>query len=121
MSIKTMNYNKITTIFFIAGIIVMSSLYTAIPLTAEFAKDFKIPQSIATLNGVAFSVIFSKLFVLWDYFRKIWENSHHIIWDMWACNDLYGYGFCTFFRDTGRFKSDTRYICLPFHQYLSHT
>ena len=56
---KTMNYNKITTIFFIAGIIVMSSLYTAIPLTAEFAKDFKIPQSIATLNGVAFSVTYS--------------------------------------------------------------
>ena len=53
-----MNYNKITTIFFI-GIIVMSSLYTAIPLTAEFAKDFKIPQSIATLNGVAFSVTYS--------------------------------------------------------------
>lgn len=37
----------------------MSSLYTAIPLTAEFAKDFKIPQSIATLNGVAFSVTYS--------------------------------------------------------------
>lgn len=56
---KPMNYNKITTIFFIAGIIVMSSLYTAIPLTAEFAKDFKIPQSVATLNGVAFSITYS--------------------------------------------------------------
>ncbi|MBI5972956.1 MFS transporter [Staphylococcus caledonicus] len=56
---KPMNYNKITTIFFIAGIIVMSSLYTAIPLTAEFAKDFKIPPSVATLNGVAFSITYS--------------------------------------------------------------
>ncbi|PTF13602.1 MFS transporter [Staphylococcus devriesei] len=56
---KPMNYNKITTIFFIAGIIVMSSLYTAIPLTAEFAKDFRIPPSIATLNGVAFSITYS--------------------------------------------------------------
>ena len=89
----------------------MSSLYTAIPLTAEFAKDFKIPQSIATLNGVAFSVTYSvSCFCFMGLFQKIWENSHHIIWDMWACNDLYGYGFCTFFRDTGRFKSDTRYI-----------
>lgn len=56
---KPMNYNKITTIFFIAGIIVMSSLYTAIPLTAEFAKDFKIPPSVATLNDVAFSITYS--------------------------------------------------------------
>lgn len=56
---KPINYNKITTIFFIAGIIVMSSLYTAIPLTAEFAKDFKIPPSVATLNGVAFSITYS--------------------------------------------------------------
>ena len=24
---------------------------------------------------------------------------------MWACNDLYGYGFCTFFRDTGRLRA----------------
>lgn len=56
---KPMNYNKITTIFFIAGIIVMSSLYTAIPLTAEFAKDFRTPPSIATLNGVAFSITYS--------------------------------------------------------------
>ena len=28
----SMNYNRMTTIFFISGIIVMASLYTALPL-----------------------------------------------------------------------------------------
>lgn len=42
------NYNLITTIMFISGIIVMGSLYTALPLTAAFAEDFHVPQSVAT-------------------------------------------------------------------------
>lgn len=56
---KPMNYNQITTIFFLAGITVMCSLYTALPLTASFAKEFSIPQSVATMNGVAFSITYS--------------------------------------------------------------
>ena len=53
------NYNLITTIMFISGIIVMGSLYTALPLTAAFAEDFHVPQSVATLNGVVFSLTYS--------------------------------------------------------------
>ena len=34
------NYNLITTIMFISGIIVMGSLYTALPLTALLQKTF---------------------------------------------------------------------------------
>ena len=49
----------ITTIMFISGIIVMASLYTALPLTATFAEDFHVPESIATLNGVLFSLTYS--------------------------------------------------------------
>lgn len=55
----SMKYNQITTIFFITGIVVMSSLYTALPLTAEFSKDFNISQSVAALNGVIFSTTYS--------------------------------------------------------------
>ena len=51
------NYNLITTIMFISGIIVMGSLYK--PLTAAFAEDFHVPQSVATLNGVVFSLTYS--------------------------------------------------------------
>ena len=51
---ESKNYNLITTIMFISGIIVMASLYTALPLTATFAEDFHVPKSIATLNGVLF-------------------------------------------------------------------
>lgn len=53
------NYNLITTIMFISGIIVMASLYTALPLTAAFANDFHVPKEIATLNGVIFSITYS--------------------------------------------------------------
>lgn len=53
------NYNIITTIMFISGIIVMVSLYTALPLTAAFADDFHVPKEIATLNGVIFSITYS--------------------------------------------------------------
>lgn len=53
------NYNLITTIMFISGIIVMASLYTALPLTAAFADDFHVPKEIATLNGVIFSITYS--------------------------------------------------------------
>ncbi|MBO0316131.1 MFS transporter, partial [Escherichia coli] len=38
---------------------VMGSLYTALPLTAAFAEDFHVPESIATLNGVIFSLTYS--------------------------------------------------------------
>lgn len=55
----SLKYNQITTIFFITGIAVMCSLYTALPLTVAFAKDFDIPKSIATLNGVVFSITYS--------------------------------------------------------------
>lgn len=34
----SVNYNRMTTIFFISGIIVMASLYTALPLTSVFIK-----------------------------------------------------------------------------------
>lgn len=53
------NYNIITTIMFISGIIVMASLYTALPLTAAFADDFHVTKEIATLNGVIFSITYS--------------------------------------------------------------
>ncbi|MFU0767653.1 MFS transporter [Staphylococcus pasteuri] len=53
------HYNLITTILFFSGIIVMGSLYTALPLTAAFAHSFHIPQSVATLNGVIFSIMYS--------------------------------------------------------------
>lgn len=56
---ESKNYNLITTIMFISGIIVMASLYTALPLTATFAEDFHVPKSIATLNGVLFSLTYS--------------------------------------------------------------
>ena len=56
---ESKNYNLITTIMFISGIIVMASLYTALPLTATFAEDFHVPESIATLNGVLFSLTYS--------------------------------------------------------------
>ena len=52
---------------FISGIIVMASLYT-LPLTATFAEDFHVPESIATLNGVLFSLTYSKLSILWNDF-----------------------------------------------------
>ncbi|MEQ6028460.1 MFS transporter [Staphylococcus saccharolyticus] len=56
---ESKNYNLITTIMFLSGIIVMGSLYTALPLTAAFAEDFHVPESIATLNGVIFSLTYS--------------------------------------------------------------
>ncbi|MGV3244980.1 MFS transporter [Staphylococcus sp. 11261D007BR] len=56
---ETLRYNRITSIFFITGIIVMCSLYTAIPLTPFIAKDFGITETTATLNGVAFSLAYS--------------------------------------------------------------
>ena len=66
---ESKNYNLITTIMFISGIIVMASLYTALPLTATFAEDFHVPESIATLNGVLFFInIFNQLSILWNDF-----------------------------------------------------
>ena len=106
-----MNYNKITTIFFIAGIIVMSSLYTAIPLTAEFAKDFKIPQSIATLNGVAFSVTYSVSCLFYGTISEKYGRIRTILFGICGLVMICMVMGFTFFRDTGRFKSDTRYIC----------
>ena len=55
----SVNYNRMTTIFFISGIIVMASLYTALPLTSVFAKDFGISNAVASLNGVIFSFTYS--------------------------------------------------------------
>ena len=52
------NYNLITTIMFISGIIVMGSLYS-IAFNRSFAEDFHVPQSVATLNGVVFSLTYS--------------------------------------------------------------
>ena len=100
----------------------MSSLYTAIPLTAEFAKDFKIPQSIATLNGVAFSVTYSVSCLFYGTISEKYGRIRTILFGICGlvmiCMVM---GFVHSFRDTGRFKSDTRYICCAFHQYLSHT
>lgn len=56
---KTIGYNKITTILFFSGILVMCSLYTALPLTATFSKEFKVTEGFAALNGVVFSVMYS--------------------------------------------------------------
>ena len=39
----SMNYNRMTTIFFISGIIVMASLYTALPLTSVLAFQMLLP------------------------------------------------------------------------------
>ena len=36
----SVNYNRMTTIFFISGIIVMASLYTALPLTSVFVRFY---------------------------------------------------------------------------------
>jgi len=56
---KTNNYNFITSILFISGILVMCSLYTAIPLTDTLAHDFQISPSLAAMNGVVFSIAYS--------------------------------------------------------------
>ena len=63
------NYNLITTIMFISGIIVMASLYTALPLTATFAEDFHVPESIATFKRCFILInIFNQLSILWNDF-----------------------------------------------------
>ena len=89
----------------------MSSLYTAIPLTAEFAKDFKIPQSIATLNGVAFSVTYSVSCLFYGTISEKYGRIRTILFGICGlvmiCMVM---GFVHSFA-TGRFKSDTRYIC----------
>ncbi|MCU5746417.1 MFS transporter [Staphylococcus sp. SQ8-PEA] len=56
---SNIKYNRITTIFFITGIIVMCSLYAAIPMLPLIAKDFGISKATATLNGVVFSLAYS--------------------------------------------------------------
>ncbi|MCJ1656676.1 MFS transporter [Staphylococcus sp. NRL 16/872] len=56
---KQTNYNVITTILFFSGILVMCSLYTALPLTSVFSKDFEVSKATSALNGVIFSVMYS--------------------------------------------------------------
>ena len=56
---QELKYNRITTVFFITGIIVMCSLYAAIPMLPHIAKDFGISKATATLNGVVFSLAYS--------------------------------------------------------------
>ncbi|BGE82786.1 MFS transporter [Staphylococcus petrasii] len=56
---KQANYNVITTILFFSGILVMCSLYTALPLTSVFSKDFEVSKATSALNGVIFSVMYS--------------------------------------------------------------
>lgn len=53
------NYNIITFVLFISGILIMFNLYTAIPITEHLANDFGISQSVAAMNGVVFSVTYS--------------------------------------------------------------
>lgn len=56
---QSVKYNRITTIFFITGIVVMCSLYAAIPMVPLIADEFHIPKATATLNGVVFSIAYS--------------------------------------------------------------
>ena len=64
----SMNYNRMTTIFFISGIIVMASLYTALPLTSVFAKDFGISNRCLSKWCDLFNYVFTKLSILWYNF-----------------------------------------------------
>lgn len=65
---ESKNYNLITTIMFISGIIVMASLYTALPLTATFAEDFHVPESIDFKRCFILINIFNQLSILWNDF-----------------------------------------------------
>ncbi|WP_341636653.1 MFS transporter [Staphylococcus casei] len=53
------NYSIITAILFTSGILIMCSLYTAIPLTSTFSNEFDISPSLAAMNGVVFSITYS--------------------------------------------------------------
>ncbi|MEL0538551.1 MFS transporter [Staphylococcus debuckii] len=53
------NYNLITTVFFITGIAVMCSLYSAIPLMPVIGKELHLSESATTLIGVVFSISYS--------------------------------------------------------------
>ena len=53
----SMNYNRMTTIFFISGIIVMASLYTALPYL--YSQKILAFQMLLPLNGVIFSITYS--------------------------------------------------------------
>ena len=85
----------------------MCSLYTALPLTVAFAKDFDIPKSIATLNGVVFSITYSVSCLFYGTIsEKIWSYSYHFMWlsglshyllSDWLCAVIYliNYSTCT--------------------------
>ena len=74
----SMNYNRMTTIFFISGIIVMASLYTALPLTSVFAKDFGISNAVASLNGVIFSITYSLSCLFVRFYLDLLDSSSYV-------------------------------------------
>lgn len=59
MKQPSLNYNLITTVFFISGIAVMCSLYSAIPLMPIMGKELHLSEGATTLIGVVFSVSYS--------------------------------------------------------------
>lgn len=59
MKQQSFNYNLITTVFFISGIAVMCSLYSAIPLMPIMGEELHLTESATTLIGVIFSVSYS--------------------------------------------------------------
>lgn len=59
MKEQSFNYNLITTVFFISGIAVMCSLYSALPLMPIMGKELHLSESATTLIGVVFSVSYS--------------------------------------------------------------
>lgn len=120
----SVNYNRMTTIFFISGIIVMASLYTALPLTSVFAKDFGISNAVAITKWCdLFIYVFNKLSILWYNFWKIWTYSYDFIWTYWTRHYMFTYRLHSFVHTTYYSSCNSRYMCGSFFTciyYLCH-
>ena len=64
----SVNYNRMTTIFFISGIIVMASLYTALPLPRYSQRFWHFKCCCLTKWCDLFIYVFNKLSILWYNF-----------------------------------------------------
>ena len=64
----SVNYNRMTTIFFISGIIVMASLYTALPYLGIRKRFWHFKCRCLTKWCDLFIYVFNKLSILWYNF-----------------------------------------------------